>query len=97
VADLIEVTDVVTDTLVFELRVGDRVEAVLNERMVGTVVEILRPEGAIVGDPSLGQVTVEEPPVVRVAFDNGTVIDFTPQFLRTVAWRWQVLEVKRVP
>ncbi len=95
--DIVEVNDVVCDTLVFELRVGDRVEAVLAERMVGTVVEILRPEGAIVGDPDLGQVTTEVPPVVRVAFDNGTVIDFMPQFLRTVAWRWQCLEVKRIP
>jgi hypothetical protein len=92
--DLIEMNDVVTDTSVLELRIGDRVQMALEEMMVGTVMEITRPEGDVYLEHGVGAV---EPPVVTVAFDNGADIQFSTQFLRVVTWRWQALDLKRVP
>lgn len=104
-SEIIEVNDIVTDTVVSELRPGDRVEAVFDENMVGTVVSITRPVGEITerGEEAL---TVETPPVVTVRFDTrpGIVgieehqveVQFTPQFLRVATWRWQVLDVRRI-
>src|SRR4051794_12654729 len=102
---MIEVNSIVTDTVVSELRVGDRVQAVFDDNLVGTVFSITRPVGEITerGDEAL---TVEQPPVVTVVFDtrpgivgipeHQVTVEFTPQFLRVATWRWQTLDVRKI-
>lgn len=91
--DLIELNEIVCDTMVRELRPGDRVQAMWDESLLGTVVSITPPMGDVI--PLEEGATAEVPPIVIVQF-AGMVVESTPQFLRVATWRWQATDLKRV-
>lgn len=92
--ELIEINDIVTDAVVRELRQGDRVQALWNEHLIGTVMSVNPPMGDVIKTEE--GATAEVPPIVAVYFGPEEITEFTPQFLRVVTWRWQCVDLKRV-